>query len=85
MSAIDQPTPSIRAPPTGASANCPKEPPAAATPSAMLRFSGGTARPTGPSTTANPVALMPRATSTPWLRCSPTAPPAQAIQSRPAT
>ena len=65
MSVIDQPTPSSKAPPTGASANCPKEPPAAAMPSAMLRFSGGTARPTGPSTTANPVALMPIPTSRP--------------------
>ena len=41
--------------PTGAMTNWPKEPPAVASPKAMLRFSGATTRPTAPSTTAKVV------------------------------
>ena len=68
-SAWDQPMPSIKTWLTGATANWPNEPPAEATPSAILRRSGLAARPTGPSTTAKPPALMPMPISTPMPIC----------------
>ena len=43
------------------------EPPALARPRAMLRFSGGAARPIAVVTTPNEVQLMPRPTITPML------------------
>jgi hypothetical protein len=54
--------------PAGTKANIPKEPPAEAMPSARLRFSAGTARPTAPRTTAKVVPLSPKPTRRPKLR-----------------
>ncbi|MNZ15755.1 hypothetical protein D3C78_327110 [compost metagenome] len=53
--AADQPSQPIRPRVPGSMANWPKEPAALAMPMAMLRFSGGTARPTTPRITENEV------------------------------
>ena len=68
ISAPGQPWAAISAWPTGAMTNWPKEPPALAMPSAMLRRSGATIRPTAPRTTAKPVAAVPNPTNRPAPR-----------------
>ena len=68
--AEDQPSHSISPRLPGSMMNWPKELAALAIPIAMLRFSGGTARPTAPRITENEVPDRPRPISSPALRVS---------------
>ncbi len=63
--------------------NWPKEPAALAMPIAMLRFSGGTARPTAPRMTENEVPDSPSPISSPALSVSVVGESDTAISARP--
>lgn len=65
--AADQPSQPISPSVPGSMANWPKEPAALAMPMPMLRFSGGTARPTTPRITENDVPDRPMPINSPAL------------------
>ena len=82
-SADDQPSHSIRPRLPGSMMNWPKEPAALAMPIAMLRFSGGTARPTAPRITENEVPESPSPISRPALSVRVAGESESAINARP--
>ncbi|MNK75372.1 hypothetical protein D3C87_949120 [compost metagenome] len=81
--AADQPSQPIKPRVPGNIANWPKEPAALAMPMPMLRFSGGTARPTTPRITENEVPDRPMPISRPALSDSVTAESDRPMHTRP--